>query len=104
LHSFDLNGADGYYPNTVPIMDKKHNLYGTTNSGGTSGYGTVFELVAPIEKGGAWTETILHSFAHNTTDGFNPTGGLVMDTKGNIYGTTGGGGANLHGAVYEVTP
>lgn len=96
-------GNDGYYPNTTLIMDKKGNLYGTTRLGGTAGYGTVFELLVPAKVGDPWTETVLHNFRNNNTDASQPTGGLVMDSKGNLYGT-GGNGANTRGAIFEVTP
>jgi len=46
----------------------------------------------------------MHSFANNGTDGCHPVGGLVMDKKGNMYGTTSQGGANVYGTVYKVTP
>ncbi len=87
------------------------NLYGATEFGGGKGTscdpyfsncGTVFELSPPKTKGGKWTEQVLHSFARGT-DGANPNGGLVLDGKGAIYGTTPVGGNQLcnfgHGNV-----
>jgi uncharacterized repeat protein (TIGR03803 family) len=103
LHTFNHNDTDGYFPDTTLIMDKKENLYGTTRLGGNAGYGTVYELLVPAKSGDPWTETILHNFPNNSTDANSPTGGLVMDSKGNLYGT-GGNGAYLRGAIYEVTP
>lgn len=59
--------------------------------------GTVFKLSRPKTKGGKWTEKVLHSFAgiragEKTGDGANPNGGLVLNSKGAIYGTTFAGG------------
>jgi uncharacterized repeat protein (TIGR03803 family) len=98
LHSFNNDGTDGIYPYAGVILGKKGNLYGITTGGGAFGYGMVFEL-SPSEK-----ETILHSFEWNGTDGVGPSGGLVMDKKGNLYGTTSFGGAYSNGTVFELTP
>jgi len=98
LHSF-ASGADGAYPAGGVVFDKKGNLYGTTSAGGAYGAGTVFEITA---KG---REKVLHSFVSNSPDGAFPSSGLVLDAKGNLYGTTsGGGGATGCGTVFEVTP
>jgi uncharacterized repeat protein (TIGR03803 family) len=99
LYSFK-GGKDGYVPVGDLTFDSAGNLYGATLFGGGKGTtcdpyyqycGTVFELGPPKTKGGAWTEKVLHSFAGGT-DGANPNGGLVLDSKGEIYGTTYGGG------------
>jgi len=50
----------------------------------------------------AQTETILHSFSNNGTDGYKPQAGLVLDSEGNLYGTTYYGGTNNTGAIYEL--
>jgi hypothetical protein len=96
LHSFTESGGDGYRPNAELIMDSSGNLYGTTLQGGanTSGqgdYGTVFELAAPLRA--SMPDTILHSFTGTTVNsstpgGGNPRSGLIMDSSGNLYGTT----------------
>jgi uncharacterized repeat protein (TIGR03803 family) len=102
LHSFDNNGVDGYAPSATMIADSAGNFYGTTQSGGAYGYGTVFE-VRP-EPGGGSVERVLHSFNNNGVDGYTPYGGLVMDSVGNLYGATTAGGANGDGAVFELIP
>lgn len=85
------------------IIDAAGNLYGTSSGGGAyDSYGTVFEL-SP-KSGGGWTETILHSFNDNNVDGWHPLAGLLLDSKGNLYGTTNNGGAHDLGSVYELTP
>ena len=104
LHAF-TGGSDGGNPEAGLIADSQGNLYGTTYQGGASGYGTVFELTPPAIAGGAWTETVLHAFAAGS-DGAFPAAGLIADSKGNLYGTTiGGGGSNAGaGTVFELMP
>ncbi len=100
LHNFGGPG-DGVQPPGTLVSDAAGNLYGTTVMGGDYGYGTVFEL-SPAQ-GGAWTETVLHSFNNNGTDGWYPTqNGLTIDAAGNLYGTTQYGiGA---GSVFQLSP
>ena len=99
-HSFCARTGcpDGSHPRADLVMDTAGNLYGTTYSGGTNSVGTVFKL----SPNG--TETVLHSFAANGSDGTHPYAGLVTDTMGNLYGTTYSGGANGYGTVFKVTP
>ncbi len=82
-----FNGADGRFASSL-ITDAAGNLFGTTSSGGAYGYGTVFELV---NNGGGYTPVTLLSF--NGADGANPGGGLIADAAGDLFGTTGEGGA-----------
>jgi uncharacterized repeat protein (TIGR03803 family) len=92
-------------------MDKSGNLYGTTGYGGTGdcvllgtkvGCGTVYEISPPKQKGGSWTETILHSF-HGGSDGYLPQGDLVLDPAGSVYGATvyGGGYGTCNAPYYQ---
>ncbi len=101
LYSFK-GGADGAGPYAGVVFDAAGNIYGTTSTGGASGHGTVFELVAPVGKGHAYTEKILWSF--DSTDGDQPYGSLILDGAGNLYGTTPAGGSHGSGVVFEVTP
>ena len=87
LHGF-VGGTDGANPYAGLVGDAEGNLYGTTNQGGASGYGTVFKL----DKAG--NETLLHTFTGTGGDGAYPFDDLLRDAKGNLYGTTFGGGAN----------
>jgi uncharacterized repeat protein (TIGR03803 family) len=96
LYNFQ-GGSDGYEPFGVPILDSQGNLYGTTWKGGPNHAGTVFKLTP------AGVKTILYSFAASPTDGQYPYAGVVMDTKGNLFGTTGYGGANGYGTVFALT-
>ena len=104
LHSFGPIGTGGgVYPNGGLIMDSSGNLYGTTSAGGPLGCGVVFELSPPATSGGSWTEQTLYEFTGGTSDGKSPNGGLIMDSSGNLYGTTVIGGP-ANGTVFEVSP
>jgi uncharacterized repeat protein (TIGR03803 family) len=96
LFSFK-EGRDGAFPAGL-IRDAAGALYGTTHYGGALGYGAVFKLT-PV-AGGTYTESALHSFAGGA-DGAFPQGGVVMDAKGELYGTTtyGGGSCSLLGKL-----
>ncbi|HEY3777676.1 MAG TPA: choice-of-anchor tandem repeat GloVer-containing protein [Rhizomicrobium sp.] len=90
LHAFQADGSDGTFPWSGLILDGAGNLYGTTANGGTCSYtgggcGTVFEI-APDG-----TETVLYSF-RSGNDGDFPEAGVVIDSTGNLYGTTFAGG------------
>ncbi len=88
--------ADGEYPVAGLVQDSQGNLYGTTEDGGANGNGTIFKLTK------ARSESVLYSF-QGTPDGFGPVAGLFRDAKGNLYGTTEGGGAYNHGSVFEFS-
>jgi len=100
LYSFQ-DGDDGALPEAGLVLDKAGNLYGTTSAGGDSkgcalefgvtGCGTVFQLSRPESEGGTWTEKIIYAF-QGQSDGAYPTGGLVFDGEGRLYGTTQAGG------------
>ena len=92
--------TDGAYPLAGLAFDQNGNLYGTTYGGGAHGLGIVFKLT-PEGK-----ETVLYSFCARTdcTDGAQPTAGLVLDQKGNLYGTTEFNGAYGYGVVFKLTP
>jgi uncharacterized repeat protein (TIGR03803 family) len=88
------NGAWPYYMSLA--QNTNGNLYGTASSGGSNGYGIVFDLST------AGTEGTLTNF--NSTNGATPLGGLALGTDGNLYGTTsyGGSGTN-NGTFFKVT-
>ena len=97
LHEFNcaVEGCSPTYPEIL-AQGRDGNLYGTTDSGGTSGMGTVFMITT------SGTLTTLHNFSG--LDGQNPDGGLVLGTDGNFYGTTRFGGASNFGTVFKITP
>ena len=98
LYSFGATASDGATPESALLMDSAGNLFGTTVAGGAAGLGTVFELV---NSAGTYTEKVLHSFAGPPSDGAVPSV-LLMDSLGNLYGATSGGGAQGDGAVFEL--
>jgi|SRR5271157_131858 len=95
LHSF--TGRDGSEPDQAGLVrDAQGNLYGTTRQGGAYPWGVVFKLDATGK------ETVLYSFTLTGDDGAYPYCTLVRDAQGNLYGTTGNGGAYGYGTVFEV--
>jgi uncharacterized repeat protein (TIGR03803 family) len=100
LHSF-TQGANGDHVSAGVVFDQAGNLYGTTIGGGTQcDCGVVYKL-AP-QSSGKWKYTVLHRFTG--ADGAQPDANLIVDDKGNLYGTTATGGAGGAGVVFEVTP
>lgn len=97
LHIFGKTNSDGTLPRGAVLMDKSGNLYGTTLRGGDNNFGTVYEL---IDTGNGYSEVVLHSFNYN--DGAYPQSGLVVDSSGNLYGTTSDGVSG--GTVFELSP
>jgi uncharacterized repeat protein (TIGR03803 family) len=99
LHSF-TGTPDGDEPLAGLVRDNAGNFYGTTLQGGTSGVGTVFKVSSSGE------EIVLYSFCSvsGCADGSGPWGDLVLDSAGNLYGTTFQGGALNYGTVFKVDP
>jgi uncharacterized repeat protein (TIGR03803 family) len=101
VHYFG-GGTDGANPNSELLRDAQGNFYGTTYAGGSAQLGTVYEL-SPNGSGG-YTEQVLHSFAL-TNDGSYPIQStLILDSQGNLYGTTSKGGSHALGVSYKLTP
>lgn len=107
LHSFK-GGTDGASPNQV-MLDADGNLYGTASIGGNPscnvgrGCGVAFRLSPP--SSGQWSYSVIYTFAG--PDGNQPSGGLISDSSGNLYGTTTYGGISLgggYGTVFELIP
>jgi uncharacterized repeat protein (TIGR03803 family) len=104
LYSFcaQANCPDGDSP-TGLVADAAGNLYGTTLVGGANGSGTIFEMVR--KPAGGYRYTILYNFCSvgvSCSDGIVPQGPVILDTSGNLYGTTFFGGAFGDGEVYEL--
>ena len=95
LYSFTVSLTDGTHPYAALVQASNGLLYGSTSSGGASGYGTIFSITPE----GALTT--LHSFA--VLDGDNPESRLIQATDGSLYGTTGGGGTTGNGTIFKIT-
>ncbi len=112
LYLFDQGiNAAGFNPIGGVISDADGNLYGTTQGGGENGFGVVYKLTPTSE--GLWKETILWNFKGSPTDGATSDSTLLMDSAGNLYGTTLYGGlknqentecSNGCGVVFELSP
>lgn len=100
VHSFDFAAGDGAFPTgSLAVNQAVTLLYGTTSEGGPPDEGTVFEL--NLSSGAL---TILHSFTGSPSgDGVRPVGGVILDSAGNLYGTTSQGGKFGKGTVYEIS-
>jgi uncharacterized repeat protein (TIGR03803 family) len=96
-------GSDGSGPSAGLIADNSDALYGTTQQGGGTGFGTVFKLTPPAKGQTVWTETVLYRFK-GVPDGRGPVAGLIFDKQGALYSTTGGGGTGNGGTVFKLTP
>lgn len=99
LYAF-TGGNDGGNPQAALLKDGAGHLFGTTYSGGASGEGVAFELT---KYKGAWKYHLLWSFTGNN-DGGAPSGSLIEDSAGNLYGTTTSGGTGVVGTVFELSP
>lgn len=102
VYSLGVAPADGACPMAGLVLDQKGNLYGTTALGQGHGLfrygsGTVFKLT---RTGRGWKGTVLYTFTGK--DGAVPAAGLVLDQKGNLYGTASRGGTNDAGVVFRI--
>jgi uncharacterized repeat protein (TIGR03803 family) len=105
LHSFagpPEGGGDGSGPEGGVVRDATGNLYGVTFAGGAFGAGAVYEV------DGKGNETLLHSFS-GSSDGAQPSSTLLLDSHGNLYGTTQNGGNGQCGGtgcglVFKLSP
>ncbi|MFY9647904.1 MAG: choice-of-anchor tandem repeat GloVer-containing protein [Terriglobales bacterium] len=103
VHAFQ-GGSDGANPLAGLVFDGAGNLYGTTAQGGGTGCGgagcgTVFEL--STDPGGGWTETVIYRF--HGPDGATPAAEVLIDPKGNLFGTTENGGVNGEGTIFQLS-
>jgi uncharacterized repeat protein (TIGR03803 family) len=127
LYHFKREAGDGFAPNSRLVFGQSGALYGTTKAGGDmpgySGYGTVFKLVPAatgwrevvlhfierlqrddVAAATGWSEVVLHCFTGGA-DGAGPTGSLIRDPSGKLFGTTigvGRSGAPNDGTVFAI--
>jgi len=101
LYDLGTGVNDGLYPDAgVAVVNNTNGsttVYGTTNSGGTGSLGQVYSYntVTGYQD--------VYDFGNIVNDGSGPSGGLVIDGAGNIFGTTNGGGAYSGGTVFEIS-
>jgi len=95
--------TDGQWPSSGLVSDAAGNLYGTSQYGGTSNLGMVFEL-SPTANG--WKESTLYNFNSGAGGDYASAGAstLTSDGKGNLFGTTAFGGVSSLGSVFELSP
>lgn len=99
----DFDGATGRQPRGAGLVsDAAGNLYGTTAYGGSKDRGTVFKLTRPTSPSGKWVRTTLVNF--DGSNGMAPSGGLITDASGNLYGVTWSGGSTGYGTVFRLMP
>jgi len=89
LYSFS-GGSDGAHPEAGLTLTSAGVLYGTSYSGGSAGWGTIFQL-SPPTTGDTWTQRVLHSFTGGA-DGGSPAGGVILGQNSVLYGTASFGG------------
>jgi hypothetical protein len=98
---YTFSGCCPNNPSGPLLVDPAGNLYGT---GPNPGHGYIYQLAKGSD--GSWTENIIYTFP-DVQHGEGPSGGLIADKSGNLYGTTSGGGAqfgNGYGLVFKLTP
>lgn len=98
---FSFNGAGGSRPGGNVAVGNHGDLFGDTIIGGADDNGVAFELVPA--GSGSYTEKILHNFTGGT-DGGQPIGAPVLDSRGDVFGVTQFGGTGGQGVIYEMTP
>lgn len=101
LYSFTGIGTDGANPTASLVLDSNENLFGTTVAGGSRNSGTVFELKRQTD-GTYGPATTLYSIPGTVSDGSRPFAGLLLDSVGNLFGTTAGDGATIQGTVFQI--
>jgi uncharacterized repeat protein (TIGR03803 family) len=92
---YSFSSGDGAHPVAGLIQGSDGSFYGTTEGGGTNGFGTVFRIST------SGTLTTLYSFSLN--EGYEPHAGLVQGSDGYFYGTTPFGGTNDNGTVFQIS-
>jgi hypothetical protein len=98
LHAFSGLRDGNCLASTAALMRGSDGaLYGTT-LGGDYGIGGIFKLSPPTTGAAPWGETLLFNFHFSALQGQYPSGDLVMDSSGSIYGTTQGN------TIYKLTP
>jgi len=96
LHNFAA-GTDGGQPNDLLAVDTAGNIYGTTQTGGKYGSGTIWEFTT------GQVLKVRHAFDPSAGDGAEPLQGLVINSAGALFGAAAGGAIATNGSVFEIT-
>lgn len=94
LHSFSST-PDGQTPKGAIIQASDGNFYGTTEAGGSDGFGSVYKMTP------AGVLTIIHSFNETDGLGLHPLAGLVQATDGKFYGAAANNTSS--GVIFQIT-
>jgi len=99
-----FTGTSGTAPGSAPLTGLTKaadgSLYGTTSTGGTDDFGTIFK----VTTAGVFTPLVSFTGSAGAARGSSPEGDLLLHSDGNFYGTTSGGGAGDLGTVFKMTP
>jgi uncharacterized repeat protein (TIGR03803 family) len=96
IHDFAAVTLDSPLYSGILAQGRDGNLYGTTPSGGTLGFGGVFKITP------AGTYSVIYNF-DGTAHGKTPRSGLTLGTDGNFYGTAWQGGTSNYGNIFQIT-
>lgn len=99
---YPFPGTDGEYVQGGLVSDNAGGFFGTAGQGGAFNYGTVYHLAH--SSSGTWQATTLYEFTGENGDAASPAASMILDSAGNLYGTTWRGGAYGYGAVFELSP
>lgn len=101
LYEFKGGTDDGSGPTGALTFDSSGHLYGVTTVGGVNTQGTIYELTP--KRSGFWGENVIFNFVGYEFTGWEPTSGVIIDSLGNLYGTTPNGGTPGYGVAYELS-
>ncbi len=100
----NFTGTSGSYlgssPRAALVQRSDGNFYGTTATGGSGGFGTIFK----VTPAGVFTTLVQFTGTTGSYPGATPIGALVEGTDGDFYGTTSAGGSGSLGTIFKVSP
>jgi hypothetical protein len=100
LYNFTNTSTSGVFPMSGLTLDAAGNLYSTAAYGGPSDAGVAYKLT----KSANWQQSVLQTFPFGTSGIGSPSGAVVFDSAGNLYGATGGTGSKNQGGLYKLSP
>jgi uncharacterized repeat protein (TIGR03803 family) len=96
LYSFNDNGGGGFFPEAALVQGADGDLYGTTETDGGNGWGTIFKTTT--------NGNVSTVYTFDDGDGAFPFEPMILGVDGNFYGTTSSGGATGNGEIFRLTP